>query len=409
MTPILTKIFRDNWDKAVEESDSIEMKRPAVIKNVKKIINCKTLKIGVRAFKCENPKCNHTIYSPNTCKSRVCPSCAFKATLNWQGAFLHRVIQSEYQHIVFSGPALLKELFISGNRKLVINAMYSAASKSILEFCKKREGYLPGIMGVFQSFGKSLNEHPHIHMIRTAGGISLDDGKTWIDSCYLPEKMLKARFKAKVLKALRALFREGEIKGYLGKMSYAEFNKKLNAIHETNWFVWIGNTEEADNFIPYFYISRYLFRACISSKRIVDYAKGLYVRWLPQSKYKLSKTQAFKDTVVAFIEKIIVHIPDEYVHNIRYSGLYAPKYRKTYYRSAQEHFKKKNPHGLEKLKEHIPMKWADLIEMAFDKNPLECPECGSKMKFVKLIFFSKIELDELELREHQIIAKEEPG
>ena len=161
--------------------------------------------------------------------------------------------------------------------------------------------------------------------------------------------MLKARFKAKVLKALRGLFRAGKIKGPLGKLSYSDFNKKLNTIHETNWFVWIGNTEEAGNLIPYFYISRYLFRTCISSKRIVGYAKGLFVKWLPQSKYKLSKTHAFKDSTTSFVEKLIVHFPDEYVHNIRYSGLYAPKYKKTYYQAAQEYFKKKNPHGLEKL------------------------------------------------------------
>ena len=255
MASVLTEIFRDNWDKARAESDSWQLKRPVVIKNVEKVIKCRTLWLGVKAFQCENKKCKHAIFVPHSCKSRLCPSCGFKATLNWQGKFMHRVIPSEYQHLVFSVPVLVKELF-KGNRRAITNLMFRAASKSILEFCRERENYLPGVVGVFQSFGKSLNLHPHFHVIRTAGGISLLDGKTWFDSSYLPEKAIKARFKAKILKGLRGLHRHGKLKGYFGKLSYGEFNRRLNLIHEKSWWIWIGNVDESFNLIPYFYITR---------------------------------------------------------------------------------------------------------------------------------------------------------
>lgn len=404
MAPIITRILRDGWETAKEESDSWELKRPSVISNIERTIKCRTLWLGIKEFRCENNKCNYKIFVPNTCKSRICSSCGFKATLNWQGAFMHRVIPSEYQHLVFSCPPLLTELF-KYDRRAVINLMYRAASKSILEFCRNREGYLPGLTGVFQSFGKSLNLHPHFHIIRTSGGIQLDDGKTWISSSYLPEESIKARYKAKILKGLRGLHRKGKLKGYYGKMNYKDFNKRLDRIHQTHWWVWIGHADDYQDLIPYFYITRYLSRAPISSRRIVDYAKGRYVKWLPQCKHKLHKTQAFVDTPTAFIEKLAVHIPDRCDHLIFYSGLYAPAYRKTYYKEAKEHFKKQGIDPVEGLKEHIPMDWAKLKEMVSGVNPLTCPCCGGKMVFVDIFFFKKEDIDLLELKDYRLVVR----
>jgi len=403
MVPIITKIFRENWDKALAESNSPQLKRAAVQKNAEKIIMCRTLWLGVKEFRCENKKCGHVMFVPNTCKSRFCPACGFKATLNWQGAFLRRVIPSEYQHLVFSAPTLIREIFLD-NRRAIVKLLFHAASRSILEFCKKREGYLPGIVGVFQSFGKSLNLHPHFHLIRTAGGILLEDGKTWLDSSYLPEESIKARFKAKVLKGLRGLHRAGKLKGPFGKLSYAEFNKRLNRIHESHWWIWIGQADESYNLIPYFYITRYLFRAPITSRRIVDYSRGRYVKWLPQSRYELSKTQAFVDTPTRFIERLALHMPDDYDHLIFYSGLYAPAYRQTYYKAAKEHFADKGE-ALEFPEEYEPLKWEQMMEMSTGEKPLECPKCGSKMRFVRFLFFFQRDIARFELKNHQLVEK----
>jgi hypothetical protein len=403
MVPIITRIFKENWRKACAESNSPQLKRAAVLKNVEKIIMCRTLWLGAKEFRCENKKCDHVIFVPNTCKSRFCPSCGFKATLNWQGAFMRRVIPADYQHIVVSVPVLVKELFYD-NRRAIVGLMFRAASRSILEFCKKKEGYLPGLVGVFQSFGKSLNDHPHFHLIRTAGGISLDDGKTWLDSSYLPEAAIKARFKAKILKGLRGLHREGKLRGPFGKLSYKEFNRRLNLIWEKQWWIGIGRADETDDLIPYFYISRYLFRAPISSRRIVDYVKGRVVRWLPQSKYELPRTMAFSNTPTEFIEKLVTHIPDEYDHQIFYSGLYAPAYRKTYYQAARDHFKKIGKDLID-LKEGKPLKWAQMLEMSTGEKPLECPKCGSKMKYHRFLFFFLKEIEKFELVKYRIVEK----
>lgn len=290
------------------------------------------------------------------------------------------------------------------NRRVIVKLIFHAASRSILEFCKKREDYLPGIVGVFQSFGKSLNLHPHFHLIRTAGGILLEDGKTWVESSYLPEESIKARFKAKILKGLRGLHRTGKLKGSFGELSYKEFNKQLNRIHASHWWIWIGQADESHNIIPYFYITRYLFRAPITSKRIVDYSKGKYVKWLPQSRYALSKNQAFVDTPTRFIERLALHMPDEYDHLIFYSGLYAPAYRHTYYKAAKEHFADKGE-GLEFPEEYEPLKWEQMMRMSTGHNPLTCPKCGARMRFARFLFFFQRDIARFELINHQLVEK----
>lgn len=411
MSSVVVEIFRDNWEEALATSDSQQLKRPAVQKNVEKMLQCGTLWLGVKGFGCENKDCNYVMFIACTCKSRICPRCGFKMSINWQGAFLHRVIRSDYQQIVVGLPGKLRDLAVD-NRRAISKLMFRNINEAIQEFCREKENYIPGIVGVFQTFNKSLGLHLHFHIIRTAGGISLSDGKTWISSSYINETFLKERWKAKMLAGLRKLHGEEKLKGYFGRMSKTAFNAFLNSIYQQNWYVWIDYADKGDTLIPYFYITRYLKRMPISSKRIVSYSKAAKtVKWLPQSSKPLPNTMAFTSTAVEFIEKLAMHFPDEYDHLIFYAGLYAPAYRKTYYKAAMKHFDKINKKAgmLARLKKFVPLLWAKMKEMASGINPLKCPKCGGKMKFRRHFFFRKEEIELLMYSNYQIVPKPKAG
>lgn len=410
MTSVIVQIFDDNWEEALATSDSWHLQRSSVLENVEKMRKCRTLWLGVKGFDCENEDCDYMMFVPNTCKSRVCPPCGFKASLNWQGAFLNRVIPSPYQHLVTSLPSELRDLALV-NRRAISKLMFSTFKEAIQEFCKK-EGYLCGLVGVFQTFNKSLDPHLHFHVIRTAGGVSLVDGKTWISSSYINEAFLKKRWKAKMMAGLRKLHERDELNGRFGKMDKKAFHDFLDSIYEKKWYVWIDKAETKDTLIPYFYITRYLKRMAISAKRIVSYSRAAkIVKWLPQSKMTLSKTHAITSTAVAFIEKLVVHFPDKYDHNIFYAGLYAPVYRKTYYQAAMKHWERINRKAgmLERLKKHVPILWAKLKEMTSGLNPFQCPKCGSRLRFRRLIFFRKEEIELLFYSNYQILPRPKPG
>lgn len=409
MASVLVDIFRDNWEVAWATSDSRQLCRPSVIADVRKMLECRTLWLGVKGIFCDD--CGFTMFVPNTCKARCCPSCGFKASVNWQGAFLHRVISSDYQHIVIGLPGRLRPLAVD-NRRIVSKLMFRSFSETIKEFCKERENYLPAITGVFQSFDKSLGLHFHFHFIKSAGGISLADGKTWVSSSYIDEAFVKARWKAKMVKGLRGLHKEGKLRGYYGRLDKQAFNKFINLIYEQSWYVWIDKAERGDTLIPYFYITRYLKRMPISGKRIVSYSKAAkIVRWLPQSKKPLAKSMAYTNTAIEFIEKLTMHFPDKYDHLIFYSGLYAPSYRKTYYKEAMKHFEKINRKAgmLERLKKFVPLLWGKMKEMATGVNPLKCPKCGGRLRFRQFFFFRKEEISLLLYSNYQILPKPKAG
>jgi len=74
------------------------------------------------------------------------------------------------------------------------------------------------------------------------------------------------------------------------------------------------------------------------------------------------------------------HIPRKGAHQIRYFGQYSNKRR-----------------GLNKKKEKVEsvkaltekkkacMKWAQLIKMVYEVDPLTCPKCGGTMKIISFI------------------------
>ena len=206
---------------------------------------------------------------------------------------MNRVIPSDYQHMVFGLPGRFRPL-AAVNRKAISKLMFGSINQTIREFCKEKENYVTGLVGVFHSFNKSLGIHYHFHIIRNAGGISLDDGKTWVDGTYINEKFVKERWKAKFMEGLRKLYEKEELKGYYGTLNKQAFNQFLDSVFKQDWYVWIDQAEKGNTLIPYFYITRYLKRMPITAKRIVSYSKAAkIVKWLPQSRQPLAKTQAF--------------------------------------------------------------------------------------------------------------------
>lgn len=76
------------------------------------------------------------------------------------------------------------------------------ASKTVLELCadKKYLGAKPGITAVLPTWGQNLLFHPHVHMIVTGGGLTVDH--KWRKSkkkFFLPIRVLSAKFREKFL------------------------------------------------------------------------------------------------------------------------------------------------------------------------------------------------------------------
>lgn len=196
----LKQIFEDNdnWLKFVKKHG--DKLRPVIIKEVDKMLACRDpLKSGYHKYTC--PDCPDVeVIVPHTCKSRFCSSCGTLAVNNWIDQAMTRFLDVPHHHIVFTIPEQLRNVFLYD--RSLLNILFTASSRTVLDWCQDTGGYLPGVCSVIHTFGSKLNFNPHIHMLITSGG--LHTGQTrWIASEYIPWHMLKKRWKYHVVTLLK--------------------------------------------------------------------------------------------------------------------------------------------------------------------------------------------------------------
>ena len=400
MTITLKEIFENEWHNFVRNSDSEELKRPAVVKNVWKMMQCKTLWLVLQVFQCEEHK-KIVRLVPNTCKSRFCPSCGYKANLIWLNQLLERALPCDHQHLIFTLPYELRSL-AKANRRKIFNLMSRCLWRTLKQFINKQKslGYQPGAVAILHTFGKGLKWHVHFHVLITAGGIK---GNQWIENSYLNELYLKKAWKAKMLSGLRKLYRSNQLVKAVGKYPGQSFEQMLTNIYDKNWYVWIDQVK-GDSTFAFIYIGRYARRHCIAQKGIIRYIKGKEVAWKERSKIPAPDICANRVTPFAFIDLLITHIPNRYDHQIYYYGLYSPRQKNTLYQKAKA-LLNKNSDPLPRLD------WLQILRWTHNFNPLICPECQKPLKFTCMLFFNpKHEQDmdlilNYEIKNYELVAK----
>lgn len=78
---------------------------------VERMLACGTASMGVRRYCCSSPDCTHSRFFCQSCKSKACSSCGFKATEQWVLQQSHILPDCDWQHITFTMPHLLWPFF----------------------------------------------------------------------------------------------------------------------------------------------------------------------------------------------------------------------------------------------------------------------------------------------------------
>lgn len=110
--------------------------REAVIENVTKMLACGTAAFGSRKYTCSNNRCSHIKFINQTCKSRACNSCGTKATERWVQTQQYVLPDCEWQHITFTMPDKLWEIF-RYNRPL-LGKLFNCAAQILISWAKEK-------------------------------------------------------------------------------------------------------------------------------------------------------------------------------------------------------------------------------------------------------------------------------
>lgn len=165
----LAAIFAAHWDEFVRSAR--QWIRPVVFETVRKIIACRTPALGCHLYTC--PKCQRIEVVPHSCKSRFCPTCGKHATDRWSVGVLNDLLDVPYHHLVLAVPADLRSV-LSFGRPATLSLLFRAATEALSQWARKYHGMRLGIVAVLHTFGSDLKWHPHLHLLVTEGGLSLD-------------------------------------------------------------------------------------------------------------------------------------------------------------------------------------------------------------------------------------------
>ena len=326
------------------------------------MLGCGRLVSGCKNYDCSNPDCQHTKKVPLSCHSRFCPTCGKVATDRWVEQQKAILPDTDYQHITFTMPMELWELF-SKNREL-LQRIAKKASDTVMRIAKKR-GINICVFTAIHTFGHDLKWNVHIHLSVTMGGLA-NNNKTW-KKIRFSKKAIMPMWRYNIVTMLREAAKSGEI---------VISNKALDEQYKKSWIVHFSKpTSNAWHTISY--LGRYLSRPPLSQSRLLHYdGKTVAFKFLNR---QTNKYQTKTMDTEKFLNKFTQHIPDEGFRTIRYYGVLANCVRGKFLPIVYQLLEKIIPPV-------INIRWASLFKKSFGEDPLKCILCGSKMTFSGMTF-----------------------
>ena len=302
--------------------------------------SCRTAALGTHFRRCDH--CSYIDKANNSCRNRHCPNCQNKDREQWLDKRMKELLPVGYYHLVFTLPHQLNGLCLQ-NKKVMYNILFKAASQTILELSKdtKHLGADTGLITILHTWGQNMMEHPHLHCIMPAGGLSFDKSH-WVHTqkskdFFIHYKVISRKFKGKFLDLLQSAYNNNEF-SFKGKLKIISgknnFKILLSLLYKKNWVVNIQKPfAHPEKVLEY--LSRYVFRIAISDRRIEKLENGMV--YFSMKDYKNNGIfRKMKLEINEFIRRFLLHILPEGFFKVSYYGISDNGFRKKNIAKAKE-------------------------------------------------------------------------
>jgi uncharacterized protein (DUF983 family) len=283
---------------------------PSQLRAMQDIEACRTAYFGGHLKQCDH--CGGQVYAYHSCRNRHCPKCHADQTERWLAQQQTRLLPGSYFLVTFTLPRELRPLAFANQKKVYGLLMRSAAAAlQKLALDPRYVGGRLGVLAVLHTWTRAMLYHPHVHLLVTAGGLSLD-GKKWLPakhSTYLvPVEALSVIFRAKFCAALKRA-------GLLAPVPRQAWKK--------NWVVHCQAAGQGRQVLHY--LARYIFRVAISNSRLEQFNNGeVTFRYRDNRSQQLRRV---KVTAVEFIRRFLQHTLPRGCAKVRYYGICSPACR----------------------------------------------------------------------------------
>lgn len=348
---------------------------PYAISVLISVMNCCTPRNGYRSFFCVHCKVIKRIAF--TCKKWLCPTCSVWASRKFAINFVQRMLPVTHRHLTMSIPDMLWGMFHDDNKlqKILIKASYETVRQMMVMYL--HVDVMPGAMCVLHNFGRDLKKNCHIHLIVTEGGMF--EG-IWHGFSYFPFER-----KGWVHTTINELWRDNVLELLRLSLPRTRSNERFltGILHRyPNGFYVYGPSESRikSNRKAYKkarYITRYVRHPPISDSRISEYDGENVTIWYDHPSSGVREYVTF--SVLDFMYRVIIHLPDKGMHVVVNYGLYSPMYvRKVVVQSIFDTTGEViDPRGLS---------WRSSMILSTGVDPLSCSFCNREMLEVYLVY-----------------------
>jgi hypothetical protein len=295
--------------------------------------------------RCSDHQCGERVYIPHSCGHRNCPHCQNHESQQWLESQLDKRLPCQYYLITFTLPGHLRDLAWK-HQKNVYALMFRAVQDLLKSFTNndKKLGGSPGFTAILHTHSRTLDFHPHIHVVMPGASINLQTGlwKEKSGNYLFSHKALAKVFRAKLLQAL--------------------VENKLPVPRDCpeQWVVDCkdaGNGEEA-----LIYLGRYLYRGVIREKDILHCRDGMVTFRYRHAKSGEDRTRTVKGEY--FLYLLMLHVLPQGFRRVRsYGFLHACS--------------KKLVRFLQLVLRVAP--WRALVRNLQQRPAIICPACGAAM------------------------------
>jgi len=287
-------------------------------KIVSDLLNCRTAHLGGHIECCNT--CGAVRITYHSCRNRHCPKCQHMPRERWLEKRKDEILPVSYFHVVFTLPHELNTIILN-NKKVMLNILFKAASKTLLTFGKNELNGTPGFLAILHTWDQKLNAHFHLHCL-VVGGVVSEDKKRWfsVRNDYLfNEEALSLVFRGKFMERLGYVRQIGSLK-FTGRA----YENLKNTLYTKNWVVSVRDPVKRPEHVLE-YLARYTHRVAIANSRIKKLKNGMVTFTAKDRKKK--RTETITITAVEFIRRFLLHsLPRGFVR-IRHYGFLANRNR----------------------------------------------------------------------------------
>ncbi len=280
---------------------------------------CRTPGMGGRLYKCDGCRSHH--YAYHSCNHRSCPQCGALDQQIWSAKQEARLLPVPYFMVTFTLPAELRAL-CHAHPKILYDLLLRESAGALRDvIATKTGGARAGFTTVFHSWGRQMQQHPHLHVIIPA--VAYHPAS---DSLIRPAKddflvhfrPLAERFRSRLKTALEKQHPD------LFKTLTPEQLAVLAPAKQ--WNVDVQHVGTGSTALRY--LARYVHRSAFSPKRLIGYDQSgrVLLRWTCSNTGRIGVLALHPHE---FIRRWLLHVLPKGFTRIRHYGFLSSAAKKT--------------------------------------------------------------------------------